>query len=173
MLLHRIIYFSEIAIPDEDDLETQLNRILNSASRRNARLGVTGALIVTNKHFIQVLEGGRRQLSYLVTLIGGDTRHKNFTLAQFVPADMRIFMQWRLLCMDASEVPTHYGSRYSTSGTLEPSLITLNGFHLMFQEIADRYGMREQQPVVMPTNGGETIPPTMSAADDCGRKVLV
>ena len=173
MLLHRIIYFSEIAIPDEDDLEAQLNRILNSATRRNARLGVTGALIVTHKHFIQVLEGGRRQLSYLVTLVGGDTRHKNFTLAEFAPADMRIFMQWRLLCMGASEVPTHYGSRYSTSGTLEPSLFTLKGFHLMFQEMAESYGMRDQKPIVMPANGGGEIPETVSVAEDCGRKVLV
>lgn len=55
--------------------QSELDTILESAQRNNAKVGVTGFLIFDGKSFIQLLEGGERDVQAVYKKILDDPRH--------------------------------------------------------------------------------------------------
>ncbi len=54
----------------------QINDLIESVSKKNNRNGITGLLIIKNKHFFQILEGENEEVDVLYKKIEIDSRHK-------------------------------------------------------------------------------------------------
>ena len=72
----RLIYRSHSLIAS-DQRRSELGAIFNSARRNNKRLGVTGALVISNTSFVQALEGDESIVRDLYASITQDARHDN------------------------------------------------------------------------------------------------
>ncbi len=121
-MLMRLIYASEATRPlGPSDVEA----LLAHARRNNARRDITGMLLFDSRHFLQVLEGGRRVLSDLYTALAHDPRHRNLLLLGCEAIEQRRFNDWDMgfAAADASRAQLY--RRYSAAGQLDPSL--LNG----------------------------------------------
>jgi hypothetical protein len=91
--LRSIVYKSRSK--DVADLDL-VNSILASSTRNNSANGITGVLIATKTHFLQILEGEFEALNATFQRISGDTRHDNIQLISFTEIEERKFGEWAM-----------------------------------------------------------------------------
>ena len=91
--LYRLIYAS-------DQIEylglAEFQDIVVKSEQNNARLNITGLLVILTKKFLQVLEGPSVELNGLYEKIMRDSRHKNPRLISYMPIHNRHFMEWSM-----------------------------------------------------------------------------
>ncbi|NVJ97516.1 MAG: BLUF domain-containing protein [Alphaproteobacteria bacterium] len=92
MYLTRLIYFSE----RNPSVDCDIQQILESARRRNAANSITGALWFNGSLFLQVLEGGRHNVSETYHMIARDHRHQNIELVECKAISERAFPKWSM-----------------------------------------------------------------------------
>ena len=96
--LIRLVYRSHSLLP-EPGLGAQqdgLAAILRVARANNASLHVTGALVLYDDWFAQVLEGPERTVTALYDKIKRDARHENVSLDQQQQVSTRLFGHWAM-----------------------------------------------------------------------------
>ena len=73
-----------------------VNSILASSTENNAKNEVTGILIATKTHFLQVLEGEFEALNKTFERISRDDRHKDVQIISFAEIKERRFSEWAM-----------------------------------------------------------------------------
>lgn len=91
----RLIYNSHSRIAPEQSI-SELGAIFTSARRNNKRLGITGALVVTDDAFVQALEGDESAVRSLYDGISRDARHDRVTVLEEGLVDGRTFGRWAM-----------------------------------------------------------------------------
>ena len=74
----------------------EIDSIVGMSSLRNELLQVRGALVFTEQHFAQVLEGPKGALDTLMTSIRRDARHEQLTVLHETAIDDYKFPGWTL-----------------------------------------------------------------------------
>lgn len=70
--------------------------ILASSTRNNPANKITGVLVATETHFLQVLEGEFEPINATMERISRDTRHKQIQLINFAEIQERRFGDWAM-----------------------------------------------------------------------------
>jgi hypothetical protein len=99
MALHQLVYVSaahNLATPD------QLGRLLQSARRKNSRLGITGLLIHHSGSFLQVLEGDEAKVEELFDVINADPRHHRIVVLSRAGVASPSFSEWSMGFVDGA-----------------------------------------------------------------------
>jgi hypothetical protein len=92
-----LAYFSRNAIHGSaEEMSAEIEAILATARRNNARHGVTGALLFSDGCFAQVLEGARDDVETVFETIQCDPRHKDVTIMHLHPVEQRSFGSWSM-----------------------------------------------------------------------------
>lgn len=112
---YRLIYISE---HDKAIDEEFLFSIMEASEKHNVELGITGLLLASDRHFIQVLEGSRANVNELYDIIVKDKRHNSIELVSYKPIAERAFPEWsmKIVSIDDSNkglqemILSHYGS---------------------------------------------------------------
>ena len=73
-----------------------VNSILASSTKNNSANGITGVLIATKTHFLQILEGELEALNATFQRISSDTRHDDIQLISFTEIEERKFSEWAM-----------------------------------------------------------------------------
>jgi hypothetical protein len=73
-----------------------VNSILDSSTRNNPGEGITGVLVTTETHFLQVLEGEFEALNATFERIARDPRHDTVQLISFKEIEERRFGDWAM-----------------------------------------------------------------------------
>jgi hypothetical protein len=92
--MERLVYTSR-ARNDADSLLMQVD-ILATSQRNNARDGLTGALLVHDGRFLQVLEGAAQDLDRLLARLDKDGRHDEVRIVERGPIQARRFDGWAM-----------------------------------------------------------------------------
>jgi len=100
----RLIYRSHSCIAPDGNA-TELGDIFTTARRNNKRLGVTGALVITDDTFAQTLEGDEAVVRELYESICSDPRHKDVTLLKAETVEGRTFGRWAMAKVAADGGP--------------------------------------------------------------------
>ena len=95
MSLIRLVYASESRLV-EANRQVELDRIIQSARRLNARNEITGFLLATTGAFAQVLEGDRATVAETYGRIVADSRHGAIRLLAEHPIGERRFPRWSM-----------------------------------------------------------------------------
>ncbi len=97
-MLERIVYVSRAA-PGIGAREAY--DIIRTSHNRNSALGLTGALLLIDGHFVQVLEGDRLRVRERFERIAADARHGGVEVRQHVATDTPMFPgEWMALRHD-------------------------------------------------------------------------
>ena len=80
--------------PDQSDAE--LADILRAARAKNAALDITGALMLYDNWFAQVLEGPEKSVRALFERIKSDKRHNSVEVLEQGPTPARAFARWAM-----------------------------------------------------------------------------
>lgn len=90
-----LVYVSRSTLSLNGDAAEVMD-IVQVANARNALLGVTGALVYTELHFAQVLEGSARAIDELMASIRNDQRHRDVTVVAEHKTSSRRFGSWAM-----------------------------------------------------------------------------
>ncbi len=95
--VYKLLYCSHNALTGSiDEQAAEIRKILASARRNNAALGITGALLFNGACFAQVLEGPLQAVESLFETIQQDARHGDVTLLESGYVDHRDFPEWSM-----------------------------------------------------------------------------
>lgn len=64
---------------------------------RNSQWDLSGILVVTPSHFVQVIEGPEESVRALVDILAADTRHADPVTLDDRPIEQRVFQRWSML----------------------------------------------------------------------------
>jgi hypothetical protein len=104
--IHGLIYVSHSKTDAREETAVDTIRdILTTSRLKNARLGVTGALLFSESCFIQVLEGQKNAVESVFEAIECDVRHRDVTLLSFREMPHRRFSKWSMAYSGASIGP--------------------------------------------------------------------
>ena len=116
MQLTRLIYVSNhtgMAV------ET-LDHILQTARANNVRCGITGALVIGEQHFLQLIEGDRAAVGQCFMRIMQDDRHHGIQIISSGDVEHRLFHEWSMHRIETSRIKQEIISRYTINGTFDP-----------------------------------------------------
>lgn len=89
----QLVYISERCASTDD---AAINKIKLRAQPNNHRRNITGALLFTERYFLQYLEGEAAIVDALYASICRDVRHNNVRLLLRKPIAQRDFLRWSL-----------------------------------------------------------------------------
>ena len=131
-MLVRLMYCSRAAQGVD---EAELSQILSQSRANNAHSGVTGMLSFSEGLFIQVLEGGRTEVSALYNRISNDARHTDVQILAFEEIDQRRFAGWTMGQVNMARINTALLLKYSARPTLDPYAVSGKVTMALFQEL--------------------------------------
>ena len=95
--LYRVVYCSRNLLPDAaGSLAAQMQDILGTSRRNNARDGISGALMFSGGCFVQALEGPQDAVETTFERIQCDERHTEITVLAAGPIAERDFADWSM-----------------------------------------------------------------------------
>lgn len=92
MMISRLLYISDMRI----SLDQQVTTIVEQSRLWNARVGITGALVRTDRHFVQFIEGAVELVEDMARKLTCDERHANMRIIDAGIDDRRRFSNWTL-----------------------------------------------------------------------------
>lgn len=101
-LIFQLTYHSKSKICPHDAKEA-ISNILRVAQKRNRENGVTGALILHQDRFAQIIEGAQESVEALFDEILNDTRHKEIKVYRQSAQVPRIFGDWHMALIGEDE----------------------------------------------------------------------
>lgn len=132
MTVHQLLYASGASRPVRD---ADIEQILSKSRSRNATLGITGMLLLTEDTLIQVLEGDAAQVRKLVRIIERDPRHRNFMILFERDAGERAFADWQMGFKRVNPDRMPDGSVFQSSRTELERRISKGDGGLMFDTV--------------------------------------
>jgi hypothetical protein len=92
-MLHNVTY---ISLSESPEPEQAMPGILESSRRNNPAQGITGALLLVQDMFLQVLEGPKSTVEATMERIAKDARHSDMTVLLSSSVDQRSFADWSM-----------------------------------------------------------------------------
>ena len=135
-MLVRLLYASRAARGVDADA---LAAILKRSREHNPQVGVTGVLcFCANSHvFMQVLEGGRNQVSKLYNQIAHDPRHNEVALLSYEEIGERTFASWSMGQVHMNRLNPALVLKYSEGALLDPYAVSGKASLALFNELVD------------------------------------
>jgi hypothetical protein len=133
-MLVRCVYASRAKAPEDAGI---VAAILRESRRKNETRGVTGMLLLVDGVYVQVLEGGRAEVSSLLASILADPRHYDASLISFEEILERRFGSWTMGEIDVNGVNGAMILRYSATTRFDPFTSNAAATIKLLEEIAD------------------------------------
>jgi hypothetical protein len=111
-----------------------LAEILEQSEARNAVNAITGALLVTHDHYVQMLEGQREAVEACYQRIRRDARHSHLDLIVLGPAEVRLFPDWSMSAVHLSEGDAR--ASLSDSNEIRPEALHASVVERLFLDLA-------------------------------------
>jgi hypothetical protein len=131
-MLVRLMYASRATAPLKPET---LNAILKKSTTNNPAVGVTGVLCFSGDIFLQVLEGGRSQVSALYNRIARDERHRDVVLLSYDEIEERSFAGWAMGQVNMSRLNPALLLKYSETAVLDPYAVSGKVSKALFDEL--------------------------------------
>ena len=116
-MLVRLLYASHAA---ETLSPAAVDAIVEQCRINNPAHGITGVLCYSGNTFIQVLEGGRREVSRLYNTIVRDERHREVMLLAYEEIAERRFCSWSMGQVNLAKVNPSIVLKYCETAELDP-----------------------------------------------------
>jgi FAD-dependent sensor of blue light len=135
-MLVRLLYASRAASGVDADA---LAAILKRSREHNPQVGVTGVLCfcANARVFMQVLEGGRGQVSKLYNDIAHDPRHGDVALLSYEEIGERSFASWSMGQVHMSRLNPALVLKYSEGTLLDPYAVSGKASLALFNELVE------------------------------------
>ena len=131
-MLVRLMYVSRAS---NSVNQNELVAILKKSKANNAGSGITGVLCFSAGIFLQVLEGGRSQVSALYNKIVNDSRHYEVVLLSYEEVGERAFAGWSMGRANLTGLNPALVLKYSETALLNPYAVSGKMSIALFNEM--------------------------------------
>lgn len=132
--LMRLVYYSE----RNPSMQLDMRELIKTCHRNNTPMGLTGLLHYNGRYFLQVLEGGRAEVSQVYHRIANDPRHVNIILLGCHDVRERLFPTWSMGLHEAETDRTRsVFLRYFSSEQIDPENVNVNSLLDVLQDLAN------------------------------------
>jgi hypothetical protein len=136
MNLHRFVYCSNFALNSKGAaLAAELKRILGSAIRHNEADRISGGLVFSRRHFLQVLEGDQKAITSTFSRIMADSRHTEIILIEAKPITERTFGAWSMGYGGNAALFDTICDAVTVDGVIDPSRINADDLVASIQDL--------------------------------------
>ena len=142
-MLVRCLYASRAADAAADGV---LDVILKQSRKNNPKRGITGMLCFSNGVFVQVIEGGRSEVSSLLTQIFADPRNTGIEILLYEEISERRFGNWTMGQVNIATVNPAVLLKYSARASLDPFATPGAATMALLLEIADSGAIAQRKP---------------------------
>ncbi len=97
-----------------------MDAILASSRKNNPSNGITGVLCTNNYIFLQMLEGGRKEVNETYNRIAADNRHQDVQILHFEEITERKFAVWSMGKVSFDRVNMAILLKHSAKPVLDP-----------------------------------------------------
>lgn len=133
MNLTRLVYYSQ----RNPSISLNVEELLGVCQRNNSAMNVTGILHYNGNYFLQVLEGGRAEVSSIYHRIASDPRHVNIILISCMDVRERIFPTWSMGLHEGMDAETRsIFLRYFPSNTVNPEAVSTDSLLDFLQDVS-------------------------------------
>ena len=132
MSLHRLIYCSQPKSLTKPDIQN----ILYACERNNPAAHITGMLLFTSEHFVQLLEGSRSAVNKCFQKISRDPRHDVVEVLSFAAVDTRQFGHWTMHYVAQDACTSIELLRYSSEGRFTPNQMSTSAIETLCAEFS-------------------------------------
>ena len=112
-----------------------LNAILKKSTQNNPAAGVTGVLCFSGNIYLQVLAGGRSQVSKLYNRIAQDPRHTEVVVLSYEEIEERRFAGWAMGQVNMGRLNPALLLKYSEAAVLDPYAVSGKVSMALFNEL--------------------------------------
>jgi hypothetical protein len=95
-MLRSILYVSNSALVYSNGRETRIDELVRQSRIWNHSVAITGALVFTERNFVQFIEGPEDSIADLLGKIHADRRHSGVDIIEDSRANDRHFQSWSL-----------------------------------------------------------------------------
>ena len=133
MNLTRLVYYSQ----RNPSMSLEMRELMKTCHRNNALANVTGMLHYNGTSFLQVLEGGRAEVSAIYQRIAGDPRHINIILISCMDVRERMFPTWSMGLHEGMDDETrNIFLRYFATNDINPETVSVESLLDVLQDLA-------------------------------------
>ncbi|MEM1343817.1 MAG: BLUF domain-containing protein [Pseudomonadota bacterium] len=133
MKLSRLVYYSE----RNPSTSIDMRGLIRTCHRNNAKSDLTGMLHYDGTSFLQVLEGGRAEVSAIYHRIAADPRHINIILIACQDARERLFPTWLMGLSEGKPDDTRQVFlRYFSGDRVDPETVNVDSLLDVLQDLA-------------------------------------
>ena len=119
--LCRLLYYSRSAETLTPSMVSNtIMPIMETALQNNPQLGITGALLFSEKFFLQAIEGDPGRVSELFLRIAQDPRHTAVTIADCRAIRSRAFDNWGMTFLSIAKLPAETAARFGLEKGFDP-----------------------------------------------------
>ncbi|MEM7643642.1 MAG: BLUF domain-containing protein [Pseudomonadota bacterium] len=133
MNLTRLVYYSQ----RNPSLSMNMPQLMDVCHKNNAMMNVTGILHYNGNAFLQVLEGGRAEVSSIYHRIAADPRHINIILIACNDVRERMFPTWSMGLHEGMDDTTkNIFLRYFASNQVNPETVSVESLLDVLQDLS-------------------------------------
>lgn len=148
-----IVYISKVPTNRNGaTVPTGLSEIFRVARKRNSGFKITGVLSYRHGRYIQVLEGGAKEVDQLFSNILLDSRHEQVTILLDLPITRRSFPDWNMKLLQSVNKDARF-IEFMTKNTDEVYSLDPN----KRQQLEHFYQLKGQRPQLKSTYDGKDL----------------
>ncbi len=133
MNLTRLVYYSQ----RNPSMSMDLRELIKTCHRNNAMNSITGILHYSGTYFLQVLEGGRAEVSATYHRIANDPRHSNVILISCSDVRERLFPVWTMGLHEGMDEETrNIFLRYFATKDVNPETVNVDSLLDVLQDLS-------------------------------------
>ncbi|NVO16357.1 MAG: BLUF domain-containing protein [Rhodoplanes sp.] len=143
----RLVYYSRNRLgSDPDTVADQMADILSASIANNRMHGITGAMMVDERWFVQVLEGRTGPVTAAYERIAADPRHSDIVLADQTVVDERRFPYWWMAGAAIEPDMSDLVRRWCEDGEFDPTRMTPRRLVDLTEAVVTAYMSRTPEP---------------------------
>lgn len=134
-VLVRLTYLSAY---NPNNASIELARILEQSRRNNEHDGITGALVMNESYFLQVIEGSRPIINALLQKLVQDERHFSLNIVEYQEIEQRYWSKWSMQYLTLSNQHKEDILKFSPSAEFNPYLMSPSQIRLFIEALSER-----------------------------------
>lgn len=134
--MYRSLIYVSRSLIEPPDRTREIENIVACSLDRNARLQVRGALIFTERHFAQILEGPEAAVEELMVSIARDPRHETVMVIERKPIDGYRFPDWKLAYWGAATYMDRQVARIIEKQEALTTQVDASGLYTLIHRLA-------------------------------------
>lgn len=150
----RLIFCSTRADPDPKAVEV----ILGISQLNNVRDDLSGVLIVSEHHFVQLLEGARADVSRRFARILQDHRHRDVQIVSATEVPHRLFPEYPMQKIDSGSLKGADLGQFLTNGAFQPYAMSQSALEDLCRALAEQIGREVRSQEAEATADGMLSP---------------